>query len=249
MVKPPRRRLPMSFNFALNLEYLEAEFYAVATTGQTLAQQGVAISGSGTAGPTTTRYNYASVNFATGAAARTAQNIAADEINHVLLLRAALTANGVTPVAKPAINLDALASLGASLGTQGSFLLLARIFEDIGVTAYAGAAGFLVGSPYLGTAARILAVEGEHVGNIRYQSALLGLPAPQLDGADVPPPPTGMNYFSTSSANGLCATRTPGQVLYLAYGAANAMSGGFFPNGVNGVINTSSAAATASNLS
>jgi hypothetical protein len=31
--------------------------------------------------------------------------------------------------------------------------------------------------------------------------------------------------------------------------AANAKSGGFFPNGVNGVINTSTAAATAANLS
>jgi len=47
----------------------------------------------------------------------------------------------------------------------------------------------------------------------------------------------------------LCAARTPGQVLFLAYGAAGVTSGGFFPNGVNGVINTSSAAATASALS
>jgi hypothetical protein len=234
--------------FALNLEYLEAEFYSVATTGLTLAQQGIAINGSGTAGPTTTRTTYA-VNFTSSAAFRVAQNIAADEINHVILLRAALTANGVTPIAKPAINLDALASIGPSLANQQAFLLLARIFEDIGVSAYSGAAGFLAGSPYLGTAARILAVEGEHVGNIRYQSALLGLPAPTLDGADIPPPPAGTNYFSTSSANGLCAVRTPGQVLYLAYGAANATSGGFFPNGVNGAISMSSTAATSSNLS
>ena len=236
--------------FALNLEYLEAEFYSLATTGLTLTQQGVAVSGSGTAGATTTQYNYASVNFSTPSGFRVAQNIATDEINHVILLRAALTANGVTPIAKPAINLDALAPIGASLANQGAFLLLGRIFEDIGVTAYAGGAGYLVGSPYLATAARILAVEGEHVGNLRLQAALLGLPSPQLDGADVVPPPAGTNYFSTNVANGLCATRTPGQVLYLAYGmAANAKSGGFFPNGVNGVINTSTAAATAANLS
>jgi hypothetical protein len=127
--------------------------------------------------------------------------------------------------------------------------MLARIFEDIGVSAYCGGAGYLVGSPYLGTAARILAVEGEHVGNIRLQSALLGIPAPQLDGADIIPPPAGTNYFSTNSATGLCAVRTPGQVLYLAYGAANVTSGGFFPNGVNGVINMSSAAATVTALS
>jgi hypothetical protein len=235
--------------FALNLEYLEAEFYSVATTGLTISQQGIAITGSGTAGATTTRFNTSAVDFASTAAFRVAQNIANDEINHVVLLRGALTANGVTPVAKPAINLDALFSIGPSLSNQQAFLMLARIFEDIGVSAYCGGAGYLVGSPYLGTAARILAVEGEHVGNIRLQSALLGIPAPQLDGADIIPPPAGTNYFSTNSATGLCAVRTPGQVLYLAYGAANVTSGGFFPNGVNGVINMSSAAATVTALS
>ena len=50
--------------------------------------------------------------------------------------------------------------------------------------------------------------------------------------------------------NGLTAFRTPGQVLYLAYGfKANAKFGGFFPNGVNGVLNMSSGPATAANLS
>ncbi len=34
-------------NFALNLEYLEADFYSVATTGMTIDQFGVDISGTG----------------------------------------------------------------------------------------------------------------------------------------------------------------------------------------------------------
>jgi len=236
-------------NFALNLEYLEAEFYSIATTGQNLQQRGVPIDGSGNSG--STRTNFGQVNFGnnlvlTGGSAR---DISTDEIAHVMTLRAALTANGIRPIAKPAIDLDALASMGASLANQQTFLVLARAFEDIGVSAYSGGAAFLSGSPYLMTAARILAVEGQHTGDIRLQIARLGIPTFPLDGGDVIPPPSGSNFYSTNKANGLCAFRTPGQVLYLAYGLmANVTSGGFFPSGVNGALNMSSGAATAANL-
>lgn len=235
--------------FALNLEYLEAEFYSVATLGQTLQQRGIPITGSGNLGPTTT--SYGQVNFGNNLVltAGSAHDITDDETAHVLTLRGALSANGITPIAKPAINLDALAGMGASLANQQTFLVLARAFEDIGVSAYSGGAAFLAGSPYLMTAARILAVEGEHTGNIRLQVARLGIPTFPLDGADILPPPSGSNFFSTNKANGLCAFRTPGQVLFLAYGLqANVTAGGFFPNGVNGVINMSSGPATSANL-
>ena len=236
--------------FALNLEYLEAEFYSVAVSGQTLQQKGVPISGVGMAGPTTTSFGKVSFGNNLVLTAGSAEDIMDDEIAHVKTLRAALSANGVVPVAKPAINLDALAPNGASLANQQSFLVLARAFEDIGVSAYNGGVELLSGSPYLKTAARILATEGEHTGNIRLQVARLGIPIPPLDAADVVPPPSGHNFFSTNKANGLTAFRTPGQVLYLAYGfKANAKFGGFYPNGVNGVLNMSSGPATAANLS
>lgn len=236
--------------FALNLEYLEAEFYSVATSGKTLSQRGVDISGTGNSGPTTTSYGQVSFGNNLVLTSGTANGISTDEINHVVTLRGALSTNGVTPVAKPAINLDALAANGASLQNQQTFLVLARAFEDIGVSAYNGGATLLAGSPYLMAAARILAVEGQHVGNIRLEVARLGIATSPLDGADVIPPPSGTNFFSTNTSNGLSAYRTPGQVLYLAYGfMANVTSGGFFPNGVNGLINMSSAAATSANLS
>lgn len=225
-------------NFALNLEYLEAEFYTLATTGQTIDQAaGIAITGAGNPGPTT---GGRQVDLFTTGLLPLIQNVAADEQAHVKLIRSALTAAGVTPIAKPAINLGAL---GIGFLTQNDFLQLARIFEDIGVTAYAGAAGMIQSNSILQTAAEILATEAEHSGAIRTLSAMWNLSSITLDGVDVPPPPSGKKYFSTDS-NGLVRTRTPGQVLYLAYGMnANATAGGFFPYGVNGKINMSSASA------
>jgi hypothetical protein len=236
--------------FALNLEYLEAEFYSVATTGKTLEQRGYNFSGSGKAGKTTTAFGKVNFTHEQLYLSSVADDIASDELAHVLLLRTALQGTGYAPIAKPAINLDALAPKGASLENDYSFLILARIFEDIGVTAYAGGAPYLVGSPYLQTAARILATEGQHSANLRLQLSFFGIKSPQLDGADVVPPAAGSNFFSTNTANGLVAIRTPGEVLYLAYGgASNATEGGFFPSGVNGVVNqASSGPATAADL-
>ena len=65
-------------NFALNLEYLEAEFYTVATTSKTIGQIGINISGAGVSGPTT---GGALVPL-TGASLRIAMEIAADERTH-----------------------------------------------------------------------------------------------------------------------------------------------------------------------
>jgi len=49
-------------------------------------------------------------------------------MNHVKLLRSALTANGVEPIAKPAIKLDARARLGALIENEQTFLVLSRIW-------------------------------------------------------------------------------------------------------------------------
>lgn len=235
--------------FALNLEYLEAEFYSVATTGQTLEQRNVDLSGTGTFGPTTTQFG--AVNLANNLVLTptTAQNIALDEFNHVQIVRNALLQNGVTPITKPAINLDALMAQGVGLMNEQGFLLFDRISADIGTSAYAGGAPILNGSAFIPTASRILAVEAQHSANARLSLARLGVVSSQLDGADIVPPPTGSNLFSTNPANGLVATRTPAQVLYLVYGnQANVTSGGYFPSGVNGSIVTSGAPATAANL-
>ncbi|MDP9055254.1 MAG: ferritin-like domain-containing protein [Acidobacteriota bacterium] len=222
--------------FALNLEYLEAEFYTMAMTGQTLSQTSVGITGSGNAGATTGGNKV--VMTAGSSLNVSGMQIMQDEQNHVTLLRGLLTGLNITPIAKPAINLNAL---GTGFESQEAFIALARAFEDVGVSAYGGAAPLIQNTTILGYAARILAVEAQHTGNLRLHAALFLAPTKPVDSQDILPPPSGTQYFS-DNAQALSIVRTPGQVLSIVYGSNpnGATSGGFFPNGVNGSINTSS---------
>jgi hypothetical protein len=223
-------------NFALNLEYLEAEFYTVATTGLTIDHFGITITGGGNAGATT---GGSQVPFISNSLiGKVALELAADERYHVALLQNTITSLGGIPIAKPAINLAALGS--TFYATETDFLALSRVFEEIGVTAYGGAAGLILNKTVLGYAARILATEAEHVGFIRALINQYGVMTSPLDAVDVVPPPTGSQYFSTNS-DAITAVRTPGEVLYIALGGASTTTGGFFPAGVNGSLNTSSA--------
>jgi hypothetical protein len=225
-------------NFALNLEYLEAEFYSVITTGETITQLGIGVDGTGTAGPTTggKRLNFDDDEDSEGDELneeihRIAKEVAADEQHHVVLLRRAL---GTAAIAKPAINLDAL---GLGFKTVRQFLTLARAFEDVGVTAYGGAAPLISDKTILATAARIALTEALHAGNIRLLVDEKGVETQALDSKDVLPPPSGKQFFPVDD-NALTMVRTPGEVLAIVYGNSNAGTamGGFFPNGVNGTI-------------
>src|SRR6185437_9494762 len=92
-------------NFALNLEYLEAQFYTLATTGKTIDQVGVGI-GAGTStsgGGTVTVKASPMVSFTTPQLQQYAMETAMDEQNHVTFLRTALGANAV---AQPNIDLQ-----------------------------------------------------------------------------------------------------------------------------------------------
>lgn len=129
------------------------------------------------------------------------------------------------PIAKPAIDLDAMMAMNIGLMNEASFLAFDRVSAEIGTTAYAGGSTILNGSAFLPTAARILAVEAQHSANARLSLARLGIASPALDGADIPPPTVGNNLLST---NRLVAVRTPGQVLYLVYGNQQGVTGGGF---------------------
>ncbi len=170
-----------------------------------------------------------------------ASQIGSDERAHVVLLRGAL---GSSAVAMPNIDLGAL---GFGFGNQSDFLRVARILEDIGVTAYSGAAGLLKTPDIITAAACLLGAEAEHAAAIRTQIARLKIPTTALDGVDLIPPPSGQakQFLSIDVSDGLIAKRTAGQVLYLAFGKAGVNQGGFFPTGLNGTISSSTEPASA----
>jgi hypothetical protein len=208
-------------NFALNLEYLEAEFYSVSTYGATLEKRGF-LTASEVSGPTTG--GQLVKGFGDWATMATA--LREDEMEHVLYLRKAL---GSRAAKKPAINLNAL---GYGFASLGSWLKLARQFEDVGVSAYLGAAPLITSKTYLGAAGAILATEAQHSGAVRRACYSMGIASPAVDSKDVPP---SASHPFDIDGNGLSIPRTTSQVLNIVY-AGGRCSGGFYPNGMNGTI-------------
>jgi hypothetical protein len=160
-------------NFALNLEYLEAEYYLRAATGN-----GLSATDTGNATTTVVVPSTTVVPGLTPAQQQYIYEIAQNELDHVRFLRSALSSDAVT---RPDIDLMNSFNAAASAAGIGStfnpfvsyeaFLVGAFVFEDVGVTAYHGAAGLLsnttTGKTYLAAAASILAVEAYHAAEIR----------------------------------------------------------------------------------
>ncbi len=202
-------------NFALNLEYLEAQYYTLATEG-TYADKsklgGVTTTGAGTATgsgsstttvitkPNTTTISgnvIAQVPFTNAAIAAYAFETALEERRHVNFLKSALS---TAAVAQPAIDLlNSFYALGSLLSpsipnfdpfaNDLNFLLGEYIFDDLGVSAYHGAAALIADTKdYLGAAAGIQAVEAYHAGIVRssiaaYDAGIVKIPGETRTGA------------------------------------------------------------------
>ena len=267
-------------NFALNLEYLEAEFYAYAATGAGIP----AASRTGTNGTQGAVIPGHQVPFTDPLVAQYAREIAADELAHVNFLRTQL---GTSAVAEPALDVgfgptNAFSNAARAAGLVGAgvafdpyasdenFLLGAFIFEDVGVTAYKGAAPLITNKTFLEAAAGILAVEAYHAALVRtvlYGKGISVAPPPSqdlitaterisdardsLDSAttdvDQGIRPSGTGLTTTSNivptdSDGITYSRSAADVLNIVYLNPAAVSmGGFFPNGVNGTIRTATA--------
>jgi hypothetical protein len=244
-------------NFALNLEYLEAEFYLRAATGNGLSTADIGSSPGAVTGG-------AQVPSLTALQSQYINEIAQNELDHVRFLRSAL---GSAAVARPAIDLTFFGPLAmvATITTTptafnpfssyANYLIGAFTFEDVGVTAYHGAALALTDKGHLTAGAEIHAVEAYHAASIRAQIVAIdatATPSPGLTaiankvsalrgmlggGAETT---LGSMSIVASDSNSIGFKRTPDQVMHIVYGGAGTSGviakGGFFPNGLNGNI-------------
>jgi hypothetical protein len=238
-------------NFVLNIKLLLATFYSFVTQGADLTGAAVTNSGSVTGG--TAKLVFTGTNAAQ--ITDMLNEIYYDEKNHVTTLISLL---GSAVVFRPAINLAAYATINAT-----NALSIARMLEDVAVTALAGANASLSTSDVT-LVGQIIGADSFHSGALRLVSIQNpGIAAyAKADSLDVPPfdlgtavleaagPTAAGGFFATagaataSSTNpaGFAFARSTSQALSITYAsggvlaASGAISGGFFPNGVNGNI-------------
>ncbi|WP_164122925.1 MULTISPECIES: ferritin-like domain-containing protein [Sphingobacterium] len=126
-------------NYALTLEYLEAEYYTLGTAASNLVPSGKPMDA------ITTIRNH--------------------EVAHVNFLKQVLGSNAVS---KPTFDFTAGGTFANVFTNYDTFLALAQAFEDTGVRAYKGQAGILKGNKVVLTAAlQIHSVEARHASHIR----------------------------------------------------------------------------------
>ncbi|MFW2850609.1 ferritin-like domain-containing protein [Sphingomonas sp. TX0543] len=167
-------------NFALNIEYLQANFYGYASAGAGLA---TADTQSGAATPVAggTVIPGAKVTFADPIVAAYANEMAAVNLNQVRFLRTSLATSAV---AQPAIDLGNAATSAfsemaqnAGLVAQGApfdpyasdtnFLLAAFFLQDVAVSAYQGMFALLSSKTYQEAFGGLMATEAHHAALVR----------------------------------------------------------------------------------
>jgi len=262
-------------NFLLQLEYLAAQYYSFAVTGAGLPA--AQLTGVGTAGAAT---GARQVTFTDPLLAQYASEISQELTAHVAFLRVTLGTDGAT--AQPAIDLGtgatgAFSRLAAASGivatgasfdpyaSENNFLLGAFMFEDVIVTAYAGASASITDKTFLGKVLGLLSAHAHHTAVIRSLLYARGVATPALrtqadavsntrDALDstltdldqgISPATVGTNVVSNivpAGPDGLVLGRSTGQVLNVFYlNSASVSTGGFYTAGLNGAVKASAA--------
>lgn len=256
-------------NLLLNVEYLQANYFAFAVNGAAISTALTA--GTGTLGTAT---GGRKSTFTDALVGQYAREIAADGLTHVTVLRA--TVGSTAAAAQPAIDLgtSATSAFGrfaqaAGLVAEGSgfdpyasdenFLLGAYLIKDLSVSAYKGAMPLLTTFNNRRLIAGTLGVEAYHSATIRaalFRKGIIsqtGVISDARDGYNgrpnvdqgIAPVATAQGPAANivpANGDGIVFGRSAGQVLNIAFlNRAAATSGGFFPSGVNGTIKTSAA--------
>lgn len=264
---------PAVYNFALNLEYLEAEFYRRGVYGQGLPGELIGPNPGAVLGGRR-------VQFRTPWIAEMFAEITEDETNHVRFIRQTISSSPLVEISRPVIDLQtSFRMLGSQAGLgpnfdpfadEESYILGAFIFEDVGVTAYAGGSDLISDDDSIEAAAGILAIEAYHAGAIRATIAEMGprmiaaadgiarargaaespnnqrpnrttvntVPGPKeqlISAGEVFP---GEVVISPTDPQGRSFPRPPQDVLNILFMNPDkeARRGGFFPDGVQGVV-------------
>ena len=135
-------------NFALTLEYLEAEFYDTALRTPGLI-------------PGRFRAVFSQIGL--------------HEKEHVATLQGAL---GPAAIGSPRFDYTGKGMFPDVFANFNTFATVSSTFEDLGVAAYKGQAPNLMGTPALSTALRIHSVEARHAAEVRRVRGLVGFDGP-----------------------------------------------------------------------
>ena len=158
---PTGDSIPEVLNFALTLEYLEANFYIKAV------ESGM---------------------FPDAPSKKAFTTIRDHENAHVTFLKTAIAAAGFTPVSFKFQDFDftAKGNFPGVFSDYGTMLAVAQTFEDTGVRAYKGQAPNLMSNnDYLTAALQIHSVEARHAAHLRFMRKKANLLVPA--GVDVKP--------------------------------------------------------------
>jgi len=257
-------------NFAVNLAYLEAQYFSVVTTGAGLPAD--LLTGTGTAGAASGARQRV---FADPVLGQFAREIAADTRAEVAFLRGVV---GTPVIAQPAIDLGVTATgafsnlartAGLITGTAATYdvyasdeqvMLGAFVFADLAVTVYRGISSSVTGAAFIDALAGMVSAKAYHAGLIRAALYRKGIATPAIldatealskarddfDGATdidqgVRPVNNASNIVPTDGS-ALTFARLPAEALNILYlTRASVSAGGFFPAGVNGALKTSNA--------